>query len=340
MCYVTFSWKKGDYIKKIRDFKSGKRLTRALIEITQKCNFNCQYCYSKSTPYKQNGNLRDILKIIKIISSMKVRQLTISGGEPLIHPNILDIVKEANNLGLIVHICSSGYLLDRNLARKLYENGLKQIHITIENIDPIMNDKTKGKKGAFEQASKALLFAKEAGITTVGNIVISKLNERIIERIIDYIKNALNVDRIRLLNFIPTGFGEFKKELLLENYANILERITDFLIRNFDVKHVVSYEPTFPRSSYNPKIEIIHIPCPNRMGETINIKQNGDVIFCVCCKSRNRPLYNIFDIPINIIEDVHFKKLGNFLRENPFENCLALEENYLSPNKNIMFSNL
>lgn len=319
MCYVTYSWKDPDSLEKLKDFQLGKKPTGSLLEITSKCNFSCIYCYLGYRTEEKDMSFNDIKKVIDILSKSNVRQVTLTGGEPLLHPNILNIVKYSSDKGLIVHLCTNGYLLSEDLAKKLAKNGLTQIQTDIIYTESSLHDELRGKKDSFEKAGEALINAKKAGITTVATIVLNQKNKGVINGIIQYARKQMGVDRIRIIDYMPIGI--YRKSLILENYASHLKRITNFVIK-LGAKNLISFEPTFPNKNYKPKIKVIHIPCPNKDSIFVNIKTNGDVIFCACA-SRDKVLYNIFHYKGKNLEKIHIQKINEFLEENKFEGCFV-----------------
>lgn len=319
MCYVTCSWKKPDSVKKLEEFKLGKKPTGSLLEITSRCNIDCVYCYCNPKKDKKDMSFENVKRTIDILSKSPIKQVTLTGGEPLLHPKIEDIVKYASDSGLITHICSNGYLLTKDLANKFAKNGLSQIQVDIAHTRPDFHDYLRGKSGSFEKAKNALLNAKKYGITTVATIVLHNKNKDVVNDIIKYARNQINVDRIRIINYMPIGIS--MKELILEDYAFNLEKITEF-VAGLGASHLISFEPTFSNKKHKSKIETIHIPCPNKDAIFTNIKNNGDVIFCACA-SRDNILYNIFDFNGEELERIHTEKIKEFLRNNRFKDCLV-----------------
>jgi radical SAM protein with 4Fe4S-binding SPASM domain len=311
MCLVTYSWKEPTSMKKIENFQSKKHVTWAHIEITDACNFNCEWCYAGITSRKKYEHLSTERwnRMIKILSESGIKQITFSGGEPLMHPDIVKFVEDATCNGMVAHINTNGFFLTKDLAQKLKKAGLAQVQINIDVLDPELHDKIRGREGSFQRAMDALKNASEAGIDRVSQTVLTKINEDKITEIIKFAREKLNIERCRVWDMTPSGTAIDKTNLRSERYSEKLEKITEFAA-GIGAKHVISYEPLFP-IKYESPIPITHIPCPSSSGILVHIFRDGTVFFCSTL--RDYKLYNVFDY--NSISDVHGEKIEDFRRE-------------------------
>src|SRR4030067_2195647 len=99
MCVVTFSWEETDAKEKVRFFEKTRSLSWAVVELTNLCNFKCIWCYANSNFKDRHMSKDNANKIIRILSDAGVKQVTCSGGEPLIYPHVKEFVKNANDHG-------------------------------------------------------------------------------------------------------------------------------------------------------------------------------------------------------------------------------------------------
>ena len=115
------------------------------MEITSQCNLYCKHCYNSSSS-KNTVRLskEEILNCLDYFSNMGVRELAISGGEPLLHPDIVDILCDAKNKGIQVLLATNGTLLSDKIVRqvrpyvKYYQisiDGNKEAHEAIRGIN-------------------------------------------------------------------------------------------------------------------------------------------------------------------------------------------------------------
>jgi radical SAM protein with 4Fe4S-binding SPASM domain len=239
-----------------------------------------------------------------------VKQVTYSGGEPTLYPHIKEAIANAKGQGMVVHMNTNGYLLNRSLLKELKKIGLSQIEINIDSICPEKHDKIRGMNGSFRKAVDALKCAKDAGITCVVQTVITKENENEIINIAKFVK-SLGIHRYRLWDVMPSGEASCKMELRPNKYIEILKELDVFAARA-NAKSIEAGEPLFPLD-YKAKLKVIDSSCVCAAGLLMNVSARGDIYFC--CTYR-KSLYNIFDA-INrgeVIKEFHEQKLKEFLK--------------------------
>jgi MoaA/NifB/PqqE/SkfB family radical SAM enzyme len=104
----------------------------------RRCNLSCTYCneYDKtSDPVPIETMLERIDKLAEFGSSV----ITISGGEPMMHPEIFEIIARIRHHGMIAGLISNGYYFQPEKVKKLNEPGLDYLQISIDNVTPTMS---------------------------------------------------------------------------------------------------------------------------------------------------------------------------------------------------------
>src|SRR5258705_637293 len=101
----------------------------------RRCNLACTYCnefddFSKPVPLDEMKSRLDIL------ASMGTSIITISGGEPLMHPEIDEVIRHIRRHGMIAGMITNGFLLDKKTIEKLNAAGLEHLQISIDNAVP------------------------------------------------------------------------------------------------------------------------------------------------------------------------------------------------------------
>ena len=81
-------------------------------QITDKCHLDCPHCYASSTSAGEHGDIDGIMMALDQIAECGAFQLAIGGGEPLLHPEIIPILKRCHELGIVPNLTTSGLNLD------------------------------------------------------------------------------------------------------------------------------------------------------------------------------------------------------------------------------------
>jgi MoaA/NifB/PqqE/SkfB family radical SAM enzyme len=109
----------------------------AHLYVTEQCNLDCHYCneYNNSLPHPATADLKRWMNKIR---ELGVARLGLQGGEPLKHPDIVELVRHAKALGFYkLSLASNGFLLTRDLLRDLEQAGLDTFHISVDRMTPI-----------------------------------------------------------------------------------------------------------------------------------------------------------------------------------------------------------
>jgi len=180
--------------------------------VTNRCNFSCQHCYSRTDP-SEELDCGTLLTCIEKIISAGVLSINFGGGEPLLRKDLTDIAAFASQKGLRVSMNSNGYLLNRETASRLKTNGFSKVGISIDSHIPEVHDHFRGISGSHEKAVAALAHLKDAGIKTSISTVICKINHQNIQELISFAEQH-GVHQLNFHNFKCSGLGYSNKDAL------------------------------------------------------------------------------------------------------------------------------
>ncbi len=158
-------------------FRLSDDKTRILWEITPKCNMKCKHCLFYSANDKKTMNelsFADVCKIIDNVAKDKnVSAIWLSGGEPLLRKDIVDICDRINNNAIIPSISTNGTLLTEDLIGNLYNAGVRYIHLSIDGATEQTHDSLRGVSGSFNKLMNAIKLLNKSKITIGASFMVT-----------------------------------------------------------------------------------------------------------------------------------------------------------------------
>ena len=178
------------------------------VEITNKCNYQCAYCYNKSSPESsQHIDLSEFKTVLSHLLPWGLKSVTLSGGEPFLYPFLEEIVEYALVIGLHVHIITNGSMMDTFWAQKVAKNDIS-IQLTMDAADKYCNSFTRGER-AYDDTDRCIDYLSKVGaldkVTLRCNL--GKHNRDQIEPMMQYC-NKKRITSIQYALILPNGRGE------------------------------------------------------------------------------------------------------------------------------------
>lgn len=254
------------------------------IEIIKKCPMNCLHCSTESN-YSEEDFI-EYFKIKEICNSGKslgLNSISISGGEPLLHKNIFDIISYlySNKLDLSLYTTGCADInmqgaMDKSFAKKLYISGLRKAIFSIYGDNQENHEYYTRTINSFNSTLKAVKELTMVGIKCEFHFVPLKSNYKNLVEIYKLAK-YLNIEKISLLRFVPQGRGELIKNETLDKSDNCeLINIVNSLNKNNSVQIRMG-------SPYNILL-IDKVPCNAAIDRCV-IDPKGNVYPCDAFKN-------------------------------------------------------
>lgn len=252
--------------------------------ITKQCNLKCAHCYLDADESKTDNELstEQGFRLIDQIAELNpYTMLILTGGEPLLRKDVLDLAKYAFNKNLMVVIGTNGILLTEELAKQIKEHKIKGIGISLDSLNPQTNDSFRGISGACDKAKQAIQICKKIGLEFQIQTTVTKNNYDEIPDLIQY-SNTLGAKAFTLFFLVCTGRGQnisditaFQYEEMLFYLVKIQEEYKNMMIR-------ARCAPHFIRILYQQKSSVLNMPEKGCMAGTnyCRITPSGDVTPC------------------------------------------------------------
>ena len=178
--------------------------------LIRRCNLTCNHCYSISADTNFPGELstEQVYTVMDDLKGFKVPVLILSGGEPLLRPDIYDIAKRAKAKGFYVGLSSNGTLIDENNIDKIAECDFNYVGVSLDGIRET-HDKFRRMDGAFEASLKGIRLCRDLG----GSImVLGSPQQRNLQPGVSY-EQALQYAAEVLGELAALGHGDHAHEL-------------------------------------------------------------------------------------------------------------------------------
>jgi len=148
-------------------------------ETTRACNLACRHCRAEALPTPPPGELspeegRDLVD--QLAAWTPPPGLILSGGEPLLRPDLLDLAAYGRAKGLRVLVSTNGLSLTAALARALKTAGVARVSLSLDHPEPAAHDAFRGAPGAFEALRRAAAYLQEAGLPFQINSTLTAAN--------------------------------------------------------------------------------------------------------------------------------------------------------------------
>lgn len=187
---------------------------------TNKCNLKCAHCYQDADDATDRElSTEEARAMIDGIARAGFRVMIFSGGEPLMRPDIYDLVAYAASRGLHPVFGTNGTLIDDETAVRLKKSGARAMGISVDSLDPGKHDRFRGLENAHELTLRGIEACKRAGLAFQLHTTVVDWNRDEICAISDF---AQDIGAIAHYVFflIPVGRGEFIQETALQVKEN------------------------------------------------------------------------------------------------------------------------
>jgi AdoMet-dependent heme synthase len=215
--------------------------------LTYRCNLACEHCYldagsSPAAPQAAEDVRRgprllavdnfadrselstdECFKVIDEIAAFAPECLTIlTGGEPLLRRDILDIVRRAADRGLWVVIGTNGVCITENVARRLTDAGARGLSLSLDALDPDRHDRFRMVRGAWRNTVEGAEILNRCGLPFIVQTTAGSHNRGELEAIADFAHDRLAARVWNLYFLVPTGRGQFVSDMTPAEYDEVL----------------------------------------------------------------------------------------------------------------------
>lgn len=210
----------------------GRNIQYLRVSLTDKCNLRCVYCMPEDIVFRPSAELMqddEVILLLRLFADLGFSKYRLTGGEPTIRANIVDIVRELRQMDGVQQIgmTTNGVLLSR-LAQPLKEAGLDRVNISVDTLDPDKFHRIT-RWGKLEDVWNGILASEEAGLTPLklNAVVVRGFNDEDIPSLAEL---TIEHDwQFRFIEMMPfADVAEFAQQQIVTD-VEIRQRIEDAL---------------------------------------------------------------------------------------------------------------
>ena len=201
--------------------------------LTYRCNLACEHCYLDAGGAPQVGTenfadrselgTEECFRVIDDIASFAPECVTIlTGGEPLLRRDILEIVRRAAERELWVVVGTNGVKITENVATRLKEAGARGLSLSLDALDPDRHDRFRKVRGAWQNTVDGAGILTRTGLPFIVQTTAGAHNLGELEEIADFAYSRLAAKVWNLYFLVPTGRGQFVSDITPAQYDEVL----------------------------------------------------------------------------------------------------------------------
>ncbi len=206
--------------------------------LTYRCNLACEHCYldaggkpavadDEAFADRSELDTEQCRKVIDEIAAFAPESVTIlTGGEPLLRRDILEIVRHAVARKLWVVVGSNGISITENLAGILKREGVRGLALSLDALDAARHDSFRAVRGAWDNTVRGAKVLRETGLPFIIQTTVGRHNLDELEAIADFAHDELGAKVWNLYFLVQTGRGTFVSDIEPEEYDRVLAALS------------------------------------------------------------------------------------------------------------------
>ncbi len=190
-------------------------------EMTTACNLNCVHCHTAGgEPRSDELTTNEAKNLLNDLAQVEnFRMMAFTGGEPLMRPDLFELLSFSRSLGFTNTIATNATLIDDEIAQKMKACGVVIAAVSLDGTTAETHDRIRGLPGSFEKAVQGMRALTRAGILLHINITAMQYNVSQMERLmalVDDLKTAI----LLIYQLVPVGRGRVIKDAALDKERN------------------------------------------------------------------------------------------------------------------------
>jgi len=246
--------------------------------MTKRCNLKCMHCYIQAADRDFKGELTtaEARAFIDDLGELEIPVLLLSGGEPLLRKDFLELAKYTTDKKIRAVISTNGTLITKDVADNMASAGIQYVGVSLDG-GPETHNKFRGMPNAFERAIAGIRMSMDAGLRAGVRFTASQFNYKDLDEVINIVVDE-GIPRFCMYHLVYAGRGReiAEQDITKEQSRELMEYLVDKTIKLHDAGVDVEILTTDNHADgvyiYNYVLE----NAPERAGEVMELlKMHG-----------------------------------------------------------------
>ena len=216
---------------------------------TNRCNLRCRHCYQDAAKAASQNELTPVekLDVVDQLGAMYVPMLALAGGEPTMSPDLLPVLRRAQQYGMHTTVATNGTTMTERLAADLAAAGVRYVEISLDSVDPARHDAFRGQEGMWQRSVAGMrTVVATPGLRLGVAMCVHQGNVHEVQAMLDF-AIGLGAGCFAHFNFIPVGRGlkMVEGDLTPQQHEDLLSLLNEYMQRG--QIGVISTAPQFGR---------------------------------------------------------------------------------------------
>lgn len=180
--------------------------------LTRRCNLACKHCYAISSNREFPGELStdELYTVMDDLKAFRVPVLILSGGEPLLRPDIFDLSKRAKGMGFYVGLSTNGTMITEENVGAIAECGYDYVGISLDGIEST-HDRFRRREGAYRESLHGIRLCRDKGLKVGVRFTLTQDNAEDLPRLLE-LMDAEGIDKFYLSHLNYAGRGNVNRK--------------------------------------------------------------------------------------------------------------------------------
>lgn len=201
------------------------------LNLTRRCNLRCAHCYLDAGTRRRGGARElatgEVKALLDRIAALSPEILVVlTGGEPLLRPDLVAIARHAGELGLMAVVGTNGTLLNERRVAQLQEAGVRAVGISLDSLDPAYHDRFRGLPGAWARTLAGIDACRRNSLMFQLHFTVTDDNAEELDGMIAFARDA-GAAVLNVFFVVCTGRGRTLSNISAARYEAVLRRLAE-----------------------------------------------------------------------------------------------------------------